>query len=162
MLAEPPRNTPELFCRLRYEIAADIISIFYNELLDFVLQGGNLAHGQRNLALSLPRPDQRPIKGLRCQIGREKRDGIKSGRSGRGHSGAQVTMIGLLHRGAAGYSHVRSLRVNSRDALTDYIEGSLHAPDCIVSLSRTVDRDDHLVEEAGNLVRALEQQQACR
>ena len=62
MLTEPPRNTPKLFCRLRYVSAADIVSMFHNELFHFILKGGSLVRGQRNFALSLSRPYQRPIE----------------------------------------------------------------------------------------------------
>ena len=55
--------------------------MFYNQQFDFLLQRGNFTYRQRNLALPLSWPNQRPIKRLRCQIRRKKRDGIKSGAS---------------------------------------------------------------------------------
>jgi hypothetical protein len=48
------------------------------------------------------------------------------------------------------------------DALDDDIEGSWDAPDSIMNFPGTVDRDDHIIEEPGDIVCALEQQKACR
>ncbi len=57
--------------------------------------------------------------------------------------------------------HLWLLRANCRNPLGDYIERSMHLPDSIVYLPRTINGDDHVVEQSCDIVGALEQQQAC-
>ena len=123
---------------------------------------GNLLRRQRDLTLSLSWPNQRPIECFRSQIGREKGDGIKSDRFGRRYGSAKMAMIGFLHRSAAGYPQIRLSRYELRQrlcAITSNAPVTRRMASC--TLSRTVDRDDHVIEERGDLVGALEQQQAC-
>ncbi len=152
MLAEAASDPPELRRRLGYKFLSYIVGMFHNEPLDVIVERGYFIRRQCNLTLSLSGPYQGPIESFRCQIRREKRDGIKSERFGRGHRGIKMTMIGLLHRSAASDSHFRLLRPNSRYPLTDQIERSLDAPDPIMNFLRTIDRDDHLIEESGDIV----------
>jgi hypothetical protein len=162
MLAEAASDASELRRRLRYESVSYIVGMFHDEPFDVIVEGGYFTCGQSNLALSLSGPHQGPIESFRCQVRCEKRDGIKSQRSGRRHRGTKITMIGLLHRSAATNSDIRPLRPNRRNALTDQIERSLDPPDSIVDFLRTIDRDNHVVEECGDLAGALEQQQSGR
>ena len=67
-----------------------------------------------------------------------------------------MAVIGFLDGGAAGYVHLWSLRANGRNAFGDYIECSVHAPDSIVDLPRTINGDDHVIEQGRDIIGALE------
>jgi hypothetical protein len=68
-----------------------------------------------------------------------------------------MAVIGFLDSGPAGYVHIWSLRVNRRNAFGDYIEPAVHAPDSIVYLPRTIDRDDYVIEQGSDIIGALEE-----
>jgi hypothetical protein len=160
MFVEASRDTPKLLFRFHDVFAANIVGMLHNELLDFVVKLGNFPHAQGNLALSVSRPHQGSVESFRRQVSRKKGDRIKAEPSGRSCSCTKVAVIEFLDRGAAGYLHIRLLLMNRRDASGDYIECSMDAPDSIVDLPRPVDRDDHIIEQGGDIVCALEQQQA--
>ena len=68
-----------------------------------------------------------------------------------------MTVIGFLDSGATGYLHVWLLRANGRNPLGDYIECSIHPPDSIVYLPRTINGDDHVIEQSCDIMGTLEQ-----
>lgn len=158
MFLEASWNASKLLFRLRYVFVPNIVRMLHDELLDFVLESVNFSHRQRNLSLSVSRPHQRSVEGFRCQVGREKGDRIKTGPSSCSCSCTKVAVIKFLDRGAAGYLYVRLLLMNRRDPSGDYIECSMDPPDSIVDFPGTVDRDDHIIEECGDIVGALEQE----
>jgi hypothetical protein len=160
MLAEAAMNAPELVGRLGYEPLSYIVGMFHNEPFDLIVEVSSFTFGQCNLVLSLSGPHQSSIEGFRRQVGREKRDGVKAQRFGCRYSGKKMAMIGFLHRCAAGYPDIRPVRLDGRDASSDDIKSSLDASDTIVNLFRTVNRDDYVIEESGDLLGAFGQQQA--
>ena len=153
-------DAPELVGRLGYKSVSYIVGMFHNEPFDLIVEGGSFRFGQSNLVLSLSGPHQGPIERLRCQVGREKRDGVKSQRFGYLYSSKKMAMIGFLHRGAAGDADTGPVRLDGRNASSDDIKCSLDASDTIVNLFRTVNRDDYVIEERGDLLGAFGQQQA--
>jgi hypothetical protein len=160
MLAEAAMDAPELVGRLGYEPVSYIVGMFHNEPFDLVVQVGSFTFGQCNLVLSLSRPHQGPVERFRCQVGREKRDGVKLQRFGCLYSGKKMAMIGFLHRCAAGYAEIRPVRLDGLNASSDDIKCSLDAPDTIVNLFGTVYRDDDVIKERGDLLGAFGEEQA--
>ena len=153
-------DAPELVGRLGYKSVSYIVGMFHNEPFDLIVEGGSFRFGQSNLVLSLSGPHQGPIERLRCQVGREKRDGVKSQRFGCLYSSKKMAMIGFLYRGAAGDADTWPVRLDGRDASTDDIKCSLDASDSIVNLLRTINRDDDVIEECGDLLCAFNEEQA--
>src|ERR1700761_1950545 len=142
MLAEAAGNLSQL-CRLLRDVSAtDILAMFRNQPLDFILQPANFLLRQRNLALSLSGPNQSSIEGLRGEIGGEQRDGSKSDHLRCPYRSAKMAMIRFLHRHAAGDRQVRLLLKHRRNPLRDYIDPSVDPPDTVMHLARPVDRYD--------------------
>ena len=162
MLAEPAGNPPQLCCPFRNVSAADIVAMLHNQLLNFILKPGNFFLRQRNLTLSLSWPNQRPIECFRSKIGGEKRDGSKPDRFRRLYRSAKMAMIGFLHRHAAGNHQLRLAAEDSRNPLAITSNAPVDSPDAVMHLSRSVNRYDNLIEQRGDLIRTLEQQQSCR
>ena len=63
-----------------------------------------------------------------------------------------MAVIRFLNGGPAGDVHLWLLRVNRRNAFGNYIECSVDAPDSIVYLPRTIDGDDYIVEQVGDIM----------
>jgi hypothetical protein len=72
-----------------------------------------------------------------------------------------MAVIGFLDGAAAGYAHLWLSRVDRRNASSNYIECSVDPPDSIVYLPRTIDGDDHVIEQGGDIMSTLEEEQAC-
>ncbi len=159
MLAEPAWEPSKLFCPLHDVFAANIIGMFHNELLNFVLKFDNFSQGQRDLALSLPWPHQGSIEGFRGQVCREKGYRCKPEHFCCRHRGAKMTMIGFLHRGAACDPHLWFLLKIAATPCVITSKRSMDAPDTVMDLTGTVDRYDHVIEEGRDIIRAFEQQQ---
>src|SRR5260370_15305504 len=93
MLAETTGNPAQLCRPLRNVSAADIIVMFHNQPLNFILQPANFLLRQRDLALSLPWPNQSSIECLRRKIGGEQGDGSKTDQLHRPYRSAKMAMI---------------------------------------------------------------------
>src|ERR1700678_3065066 len=162
MLTEPPGNSSKLLRPFRDISASDILSMLNNETLDFLLKLAGLFHRKRNLTLSLSRPHQRSIKCFRCDVSRQKRNGIEAHQLGRRHGSAKVLVIRFLNRSAARNYHVGLPPPDLSHAAADQIKRPTNATDRIVNLAGSVNGNDHLIEEPRNLIRAFDQQQPCR
>src|ERR1700733_8322654 len=152
MLAKPAGN-PSQLCRPFRDVApADIAAMLHDQLLNLVLKPANLLLRQRDLALSLPWPNQCSIECLRSKIGGEEGDGRKPDRFRCPYRSAKMAMVGFLHRRAAGNPEIRLSTTDLGHPLCNHIESSGDSPDAVMHFSRSVDRYDNVVEQRGNLV----------
>jgi hypothetical protein len=159
MLAETAPNPAQLCRPLRNVSATDIIAMLDNQRLNFILESAGFLLRQRDLALSIPRPNQSSIECFRSKIRGEQGNRRKPNRFRRPDRGPKMTMIGFLHRHAAGNRKIRPSLKDRRNSLRNQIETPVDPPDTVMHLARAVHRYDDVIKERGDFVRTLEQQQ---
>ncbi|WP_353067715.1 hypothetical protein [Tunturiibacter psychrotolerans] len=70
-------------------------------------------------------------------------------------------MICFLDGGSASYRYGWIPATNGSDALVDEIESSIDTAYTVVNLSRSIQRNDDVIEKSCNLRGTLQQQETC-
>jgi hypothetical protein len=155
MLAKATWDFPKLNRRLDDVFVGDVGFIFQNKLFDLFFEGLGFFESETYLTLPFSWPQKRPVERLRSKVGREKRDGIKPESFCGIDRFAQMTMIGLLDRGATGYRYGWGMMMHGGDAFVDKLIGAVNASNGVVNILGAIKRDNDVVKESRNLLCAF-------
>src|SRR5262249_51485975 len=106
-------------------------------------------------------PRYRTIECGGCRVGSKKRYLIQIQLLRRFHNIGKVAVIGFLNDASPGNANSMATCTNCFNTFRELLKRMRNAPDAVVNLGASIERDNHILAELANFVRVLLEEQSC-